>query len=123
MIKAWAFLLVLLASPALGGTAAEMTVQCDAAMRMVNEKDFRISDIQPGAFCLGYMSGYLDGATTQRFITATNREYCAPDKGVPIEKMIDLLRDYLIEHPNNGGDTVRTALAVSLAKAYPCPAK
>lgn len=122
-MKKLAICVILLASPALANTAAELSVQCNAATRLASEKDFRISDVQPAAFCIGYLSGYLDGAATQRFITETGREYCAPDRGIPAETMIQLLNNYLTENPSNGSDSARTAIAVQLAREYPCPPK
>ncbi len=58
--------------------------------------------------CTGYIVGQL------------RRRHCVPEK-VPIKKVVDVVKKFLVEHPEKRRGSASVIVAVAVGDAWPCP--
>lgn len=71
------------------------------------------------AYCLGYISGYVDGMSVESVRTGVNR-YCAPETGATYDQYVLIVQKWLKDHPEKLHTPKMMAIEQALADAFPC---
>ncbi len=121
--RSFAMLLALMASgslcwlplPSAAGfiTTAVLRDYCDADDRVLKHQASG-SDTHDAMVCLSYVAGVHDAMRGVLF--------CTPD-AFDNGQAADLIKRYLKEHPERGGESASRVVSDALVKAYPCKNK
>jgi hypothetical protein len=71
-------------------------------------------------YCIGYVSGFLDGMSVAVTSTGGRQNVCLPQRGITNDQAIRIFVKYLRDNPQTLHETGRMSLYISLAKAFPC---
>ena len=94
---------------------ASLLHECQAELRLIHLPSLDQApaiDLIDGAYCVGYLNGFLSGLTRASICTKQ-------------ESMGDLVTayvSYMESHPDLHDQDKRTGLRLALESAYPCPA-
>lgn len=126
-MKYLAALSVLLASsPAISAsdtTFGMLVEECKSAQAIALGAEIDPEMLRKASFCTGYIGGFLDGVTIERFAGAKGASYCLPEKGVSPELVINLMRVHLDLNPETSEYTARLTTYAVLSRAFPCSGK
>ena len=76
-------------------------------------------------FCDSYIWGVAEGVTSMDLIYSKNSKglfqqlICTP-KGVVPQQIIDVVKKYLKDNPQNRADAATQSVLIALTKAFPC---
>jgi hypothetical protein len=104
-----------------GVTGQELLGRCAASEKSLAGKDqLSGEEMLDAMWCMGYMSGLLDGFSVGDYKVGDRRMVCAPDEGLTRTDAMHVVVKWLREHPEAQPKSGRRAALVALAAAYPC---
>lgn len=123
-------LLITLAIPLLWGasfaasaavTGQELLTRCTASEKSLDGKE-KLSgeEALDAMWCMGYMSGLLDGFSVNDYKMGNARVMCAPDEGLTRTQALRVVNKWFREHPDALPKSGRRGALLALASAYPC---
>lgn len=115
-MKKAAILLALLSGTVSAETAGELEVECKAVDGQGGEQD-----VFNGAFCMGYLSGVIDGARSSlALVKQTDRLLCLPAKGISNDQVRRIFLKHIGEFPERMHMRAELVVIGSVALAFPC---
>lgn len=117
--------MLLLASAATPAKAAvtgqELLERCTAAEKSLEGKGALTGEeALDSMWCMGYMSGLLDGFSVGDFKVGGTRVMCMPEEGVSRTQAMYVVNKWLRAHPDALPKSGRRGALLGLASAYPC---
>lgn len=111
--------------PALAGvTGQELLNRCTASENSLDGKE-KLSggEALDAMWCMGYMSGLLDGFSVSDYKVGNAKVMCVPDEGVTRTQAMRIVNQWFREHPEALPKSGRRGALLALANAYPCKSK
>ena len=71
-------------------------------------------------WCMGYMSGLLDGFSVGDYKVGDAKVMCAPEEGLTRTQAMKIVNNWLREHPDALPKSGRRGALLALASVYPC---
>jgi hypothetical protein len=123
-------LLIALALPLLLGvsytasaavTGKELLDRCTASEKSLDGKE-KLSgeEALDAMWCMGYMSGLLDGFSVSDYKVGNAKVMCVPDEGLTRTQALRIVNKWFREHPDALPKSGRRGALLALASAYPC---
>ena len=117
-------LLILTASPALGGaiTGEQFMEKC-AAVEKVNRVPVSEAETVYATFCLGYMTGFVDHYDLMESKNNLKRRaYCLSNSRVSVTNtlLVETVLEYLKNNPRDRSLPLSQTVGLALEEAYPC---
>lgn len=97
-------------------TGNEFLRYCKPAL----ERNTPFKDSVNSIYCLGFVSGYLDGYRIGLVPKGNRPLFCLPKDGVENGQAIRIVIKYLENNPETLHESVRITMAIALGKAFPC---
>jgi hypothetical protein len=115
------FLLAMAAPAGAAVTGQELLNRCTASEKSV-EGTAKLSgeEALDAMWCMGYMSGLLDGFSVGDYKVAGAKVMCAPEEGLTRTQALRIVNKWLREHPEALPKSGRRGALLALASAYPC---
>lgn len=121
MAYAGFFLSLALAQPAFATvTGEELLNRCSAAEKSVDGGKMSGDEMLDAMWCMGYMSGLLDGFSVGDYKVADAKMMCPPEDGLTRTQALRIVAKWLREHPEARQKSGRRSALLALAGAYPC---
>lgn len=117
-----AFLFFALAAPASAAvTGQELLNRCTASEKSLDSQE-KLSgeEALDAMWCMGYMSGLLDGFSVNDYKVGGARVMCAQEEGLTRTQALRIVNKWLREHPDALLKSGRRGALLALAGAYPC---
>ncbi|MDR2874488.1 MAG: hypothetical protein LBV44_00975 [Methylobacillus sp.] len=123
------FLLIALATLLLGAslpasaavTGQELLTRCAAAEKSLDGKEQPTGEeALDGMWCMGYMSGLLDGFSVNDYTVGGAKVMCVPETGLTRTQALRVVTKWLRDHPDALPKNGRRGALLALANAYPC---
>lgn len=103
-----------------GPEGSALLKACGATLRQADGGQLSEEDSIESIFCIGYVSGFLDGMSLTATLTGGRPNVCLPERGITNDQAIRILVKYLRENPETLHKSGRMSLYISLGKAFPC---
>jgi hypothetical protein len=102
-------------------TGQELLDRCTASEKSLEGKE-RLSggEALDAMWCMGYMSGLLDGFSVSDYRVGNAKVMCVPDEGLTRTQALRIVNKWLREHPDALPKSGRRGALLALASAYPC---
>lgn len=100
---------------------AELLRACTAAMQMADGVQLGADDSMRAVWCVGYVSGVLDGLAVLGWKGGSTR-VCLPEKGITNDQAARLVVRYLRSHPDVLHESARASVVVAIAETFACKA-
>lgn len=71
-------------------------------------------------WCVGYVSGLLDGFGVSDFRVGEEKMVCPPESGLTRSQALGIITGYLRDHPDDLAKSGRRGALLALSKALPC---
>ncbi|MDR2219444.1 MAG: hypothetical protein LBE24_02565 [Methylobacillus sp.] len=102
-------------------TGKELLNRCTAAEKSVDSKDELTSEeALDGMWCMGYMSGLLDGFSVNDYTVGGAKVMCVPEEGLTRTQALRIVNKWFRENPDALSKNGRRGALLALASAYPC---
>ena len=102
-------------------TGQELLHRCNASEKSLDGKEKLGGDEMLDAmWCMGYMSGLLDGFSVNDYKVGDARVMCVPEEGVTRTQALLIVNRWLRGHPEALPKNGRRGALLALAAAYPC---
>lgn len=126
-MKKWLFVLTipLLLGASFGASAAvtgqDLLDRCSASEKSLESKE-KLSgeEALDAMWCMGYMSGLLDGFSVSDYRVGNAKVMCVPDEGLTRTQAMRIVNKWFREHPDALPKSGRRGALLALASAYPC---
>lgn len=117
--------LIILLCSALPASAAvsgqELLNRCTASEKSVDGTEkLTGEEMLDAMWCMGYMSGLLDGFSVGDYKVGDAKVMCAPEEGLTRTQAMKIVNKWLREHPEALPKSGRRGALLALANAYPC---
>ena len=118
---AFAFLLAAAFPAAAAVSGEELLNRCTAAEKSVDGAD-KLSgeEMLDAMWCMGYMSGLLDGFSVGDYKVGGAKVMCAPEEGLTRTQALRIVNKWFREHSDALQKSGRRGALLALAGAYPC---
>lgn len=102
-------------------TGQELLDRCSASEKSLEGKE-KLSggEALDAMWCMGYMSGLLDGFSVSDYRVGNAKVMCVPDEGLTRTQALRIVNKWLREHPDALPKSGRRGALLALASAYPC---
>jgi hypothetical protein len=102
-------------------TGQELLDRCTASEKSLEGKE-KLSggEALDAMWCMGYMSGLLDGFSVSDYRVGNAKVMCVPDEGLTRTQALRIVNKWLREHPDALPKSGRRGALLALASAYPC---
>lgn len=123
VLKCCALMILLwLATPASAAmTGQELLNRCTASEKSVDGTEkLTGEEMLDAMWCMGYMSGLLDGFSVGDYKVGDAKVMCAPEEGLTRTQAMKIVNKWLREHPEALPKSGRRGALLALAGAYPC---
>lgn len=117
------FVLLLGLIPATGNAAMsgqELLKRCTAAEKSMKGEALNANEALDSNWCMGYVSGLLDGFSLGDFKVGDAKAVCPPEQGLQRSDALLTIVKWLREHPADLNKNGRRNAVVALSKAYGC---
>ncbi len=101
-------------------SGAELLKRCAAAEKSMAGEKLAGEEMLDSMWCVGYMSGLLDGFGVSDFRVGEERMVCPPESGLSRSQTMGIILKYLREHPDELPKSGRRSALLALAKSLPC---
>ena len=103
------------------GTANELLNQCIPAEKQFDGKALKADEGVGAIYCLGYVTGFLDGATIEATtLYMATGTICLPEAGIAPDQAVRIAVKYLRENPQALHESRRSHLYIAIGRAFPC---
>lgn len=123
MLNSFALAILLAAAvPACAAvTGEELLNRCSASEKSVNGTEkLSGAEMLDAMWCMGYMSGLLDGFSVGDYKVGGAKVMCAPEEGLTRTQALRIVNKWLRENPDALLKSGRRGALLALAGAYPC---
>lgn len=102
-------------------TGKELLDRCTASEKSLDGKE-KLSgeEALDAMWCMGYMSGLLDGFSVSDYKVGNAKVMCVPDEGLTRTQALRIVNKWFREHPDALPKSGRRGALLALASAYPC---
>jgi hypothetical protein len=102
-------------------TGQELLNRCTASEKSVDGTEkLTGEEMLDAMWCMGYMSGLLDGFSVGDYKVGDAKVMCAPEEGLTRTQAMKIVNKWLREHPEALPKSGRRGALLALASAYPC---
>jgi hypothetical protein len=101
-------------------TGAELLSRCEAAEKSMDGEKLSGDAMLDAMWCMGYMSGLLDGFSVGDYRVGNAKAVCPPEEGVSRTQALRVVSKWLREHPEAQQKNGRRGAVLALTSAYPC---
>lgn len=102
-------------------TGQELLNRCTASEKSVDGTEkLTGEEMLDAMWCMGYMSGLLDGFSVGDYKVGDAKVMCAPEEGLTRTQAMKIVNKWLREHPEALPKSGRRGALLALAGAYPC---
>jgi hypothetical protein len=102
-------------------TGQELLNRCTASEKSVDGTEkLTGEEMLDAMWCMGYMSGLLDGFSVGDYKVGDAKVVCAPEEGLTRTQAMKIVNKWLREHPDALQKSGRRDALLALASAYPC---
>lgn len=123
MMRLLLSLLLLTAAPAaLAATAsgAELLARCGAYEKSLQEQALSAEESLDAMWCVGYVSGLLDGFAVSDFRIGETIAACPPQAAISRNEALAIILRWLRDNPQEQANSGRRSAIIALTRAYPC---
>ena len=102
-------------------TGAELLQRCSASEKSLDSGEkLSANEALDAMWCMGYLSGLLDGFSINDYSVAGARVMCPPEDGLTRTQALRIVTKWLREHPEAQQKNGRRDALLALSTAYPC---
>jgi hypothetical protein len=101
-------------------SGAELLTRCEAAEKSMEGAKLSGDAMLDGMWCMGYMSGLLDGFSVGDYKVGDTKAVCPPEEGLTRTQALKVVTKWLREHPEAQQKNGRRGAVLALTSAYPC---
>lgn len=101
-------------------TGAELLKRCNAAEKSMAGEKLAGEEVLDSMWCVGYVSGLLDGFGVGDFKVGEEKMVCPPESGLTRSQALGIITGYLRDHPDDLPKSGRRSALLALSKALPC---
>lgn len=103
-------------------TGADLLQRCAAHEKSIAGGTLSTEEGLDAMWCMGYVSGLLDGMGVADFRIGDTRAICPPQQGISRTEALRAILHWLREHPAEQNKSGRRGAVLALAQALPCAA-
>jgi hypothetical protein len=102
-------------------TGQELLTRCEAAEKSGDDTvKLTGEEMLDAMWCMGYLSGLLDGFSVGDYKVGDAKVMCAPEQGLTRTQALRIVNKWFREHPDALPKSGRRGALLALASAYPC---
>jgi hypothetical protein len=101
-------------------TGADLLARCTASEKSMAGATLTPEEMLDSSWCVGYLSGLLDGFGVGDFKVDNEKMVCPPDEGLSRTQALNIITRHLRDHPEDLPKSGRRDALLALAKALPC---
>lgn len=102
-------------------TGQELLNRCTASEKSVDGTEkLTGEEMLDAMWCMGYMSGLLDGFSVSDYKVGDAKVMCTPEEGLTRTQAMKIVNNWLRQHPDALPKSGRRGALLALASAYPC---
>lgn len=123
MTRLLIFLLLLSAPPAAlaaGASGADLLARCGAYEKSLQEQTLSAEETLDAMWCMGYVSGLLDGFGVSDFRIGEAIAVCPPEAAISRNEALAIILRWLRDNPQEHANSGRRSAIIALARTYPC---
>ncbi len=122
MIRLLLALLLFATASAAGATAsgADLLARCGAYEKSLQNQKLSAEEALDAMWCMGYISGLLDGFGVSDFRIGEAIAVCPPEAAISRHKALAIILRWLRDNPQEHANSGRRSAILALARAYPC---
>lgn len=98
----------------------ELLKRCSAAEKSMQGEPLSANETLDSLWCMGYVSGLLDGFSLGDFKVGDARAVCPPEQGLQRGEALLTIVKWLRAHPEDLARNGRRNAVIALSKAYSC---
>lgn len=102
-------------------TGDDLLARCSASEKSMHGEKLTAAEMLDSMWCVGYLSGLLDGFGVAEFRVGNEKMVCPAEEGLSRSQALDIILRYLRDHPEERPKSGRRYALVALSKALPCP--
>lgn len=99
---------------------AELLARCTAAEKSLDGTQLSGEEMLDGMWCMGYLSGLLDGFGVGGYKIGNDRAVCPPAEGLTREQALRSVTRWLRENPDALQKSGRRGAILALSRTYSC---
>lgn len=101
-------------------TGDDLLTRCTASEKSMNGEKLTAEEMLDSMWCVGYLSGLLDGFGVGDFRVDNEKMVCPAEEGLSRSQALGIITRYLRDHPDERPKSGRRNALVALSKAFPC---
>jgi len=101
-------------------TGEDLLSRCSASEKSMQGEKLSPDEALDSMWCVGYLSGLLDGFGVADFKIENEKMVCPAAEGLSRSEALAIITRYLREHPEERAKSGRRDALVALSKALPC---
>jgi len=105
------------AAPVTGG---DLLNRCASSEKSMNGAPLSPDETMDAMWCMGYVSGLLDGFSIGDFRVAGAKAVCPPEESLTRSEALKIINQWLRDHPQDSDKSGRRSAIIALSKAFPC---
>ena len=98
----------------------DLLARCSAAERSMAGETLNAEETLDSMWCVGYLSGLLDGFGVADFKVNSEKMVCPGEEGLSRTQALKIITRYLRDHPEELSKNGRRTALLALSKALPC---
>jgi hypothetical protein len=107
--------------PALSAMSGDdLLARCSASEKSMNGEKLNAEEMLDSMWCVGYLSGLLDGFGVADFKVDNEKMVCPNEGGLTRSQALTTITRFLRDHPEERAKSGRRNALVALSKAFPC---
>ncbi|HQR60113.1 MAG TPA: Rap1a/Tai family immunity protein [Methylophilaceae bacterium] len=101
-------------------TSGDLLNRCSSSEKSMNGGTLSPDETMDAMWCMGYVSGLLDGFSIGDFRVGGAKAVCPPEESLTRSEALKIINQWLREHPQDKDKNGRRSAIIALSKAYPC---
>lgn len=101
-------------------TGGDLLTRCTASEKSMNGEKLTAEEMLDSMWCVGYLSGLLDGFGVADFKVNDEKMVCPTEAGLTRIQALGIINRYLREHPEDLQKSGRRSALLALSKGLPC---
>jgi len=98
----------------------DLLARCSASEKSMNGEKLNAEEMLDSMWCVGYLSGLLDGFGVADFKVDNEKMVCPKDGGLTRSEALTTITHFLRDHPEERAKSGRRNALVALSRAFPC---
>ena len=113
----WIYPLATSAAPV---TSGDLLNRCASSEKSMDGGTLSPDETMDAMWCMGYISGLLDGFSVGDFRVAGAKAVCPPEESLTRSQALKIINQWLRQHPQDKDKNGRRSAILALSKAFPC---